>query len=177
MDKRNRVGFVRLLILLVLAVSVIVVCGDREEGSTSEGEPTDSMLIADMMRSTLMRWKYMDKVALYDTEFEYIQDEYTLDEYLKHERIRQAFVDSLVDFWVEGITFYGRDSALVKDVLVWCGPSGDTLVMPNHDMVYYHRGRWIRPTLGTSVGQLQYEELIRQADSAASAEEAEGYNY
>ncbi len=168
----------RLLVLLIVCVSVFVVCG--EEGkepaeAAFDGEWTDSMEIEHALKSTLMRWRYQDKIALYDLEFEYVQDEYSVMEYLAHDRISRASVDSLIDFRVTGIKFFGPDSALVDDELHWQSITGDTIVMPSKDMVYFHRGQWIRPTLGTSAGQKAYEESIRQADSAAAAEEEEGY--
>jgi hypothetical protein len=180
MNNKDITRCLRLLLTFVVSIGAFVVCGgDKEEapGTIGDGEMTDSMLIEEAMRSTLTRWRYLDKVALYEMEFEYIQDEYTIDEYLDQERIQRALVDSLADFRVTGITFYGHDSALLEDELLWLGRSGDTTIMPNKDMVYFHRGRWIRPTLGTSAGQKAYEEAIRVSDSAAAAEDSEGYVY
>lgn len=167
----------RLLVVMVIAVAVLIVCGEKKEDETARAdnsEWTDSMLIEDALRSTLFRWKYQDKIALYDMEFEYIQDSFSIENYLLERRIQMASVDSLVDFRVTGIQFFGRDSALVDDEIYWQSATGETVLMASKDMVYFHQGRWIRPTLGTSAGQKAYEEMIRRADSAAAAEEEEG---
>lgn len=167
----------RLLLVMIVALTVMVVCGEKKEEEATSldySEWTDSMLIEDALRSTLFRWKYQDKIALYDMEFEYIQDSFDVESYLTHKRIQAASVDSLVDFRLTGIQLFGKDSALVDDELHWLSKTGDTVIMPSKDMVYFHRGQWIRPTLGTSAGQKAYMESIRQADSAAAAEEEEG---
>ena len=121
------------------------------------------------MRQALWRWKHRDKAALYDMEFPYVREEYTYDEYLQDERIKKANADSLIGYRVTAVEFLEHDSAIVDDELTWLGPSGDTTVLENRNMLYYYGGRWIRPTLGTLEQQLQNDDLQRITDSLSAA--------
>jgi hypothetical protein len=168
--------------VLAVSLAVFVVCGDDSEtGKTEETAPeevvetTDSMLIEQALRETLTRWKYRDMAALYDMEFEYVRHENTYDDYLKHRRIEESFVDSFYDFHVTGLTYFRNDtmlegpnenpreldSVLIDDEAVFVGPTGDTSALENRHMVYYHRGRWVKPTIGDAKQQKEFDELMR----------------
>jgi hypothetical protein len=123
--------------------------------------------------NAMTRWKYGDMAGLYDMEFEYIQDQFTYDEYLLQPKIKDAIIDTFYDFKVTSVQFFDRDSANIHDIVTFIGRQGDTIRLSHMDMVYYHRDRWIRPTLGYSQHQHLYEEMIRKADSAAAVEERE----
>jgi hypothetical protein len=45
--------------------------------------------------------------------------------------------------------------------------------MPTVQMMYYHRGRGIRPSVSFPAEQALFDEIRRKADSAAEAEENE----
>lgn len=149
----------------------------RFEGKGFTPQQIDDLVeIEASMTEALIRWSYRDKAALYDNELEYIQDRWTLEEYLDQTRIMAANgADSIVGFYCTGGVFYNRDSVIIDDVIVFIGLNGNQIDFVNKDKLYYRRGRWIRPTLGKMWEQLDYERLIRQADSAAAAEEEEGY--
>lgn len=149
----------------------------RFEGKGFTPQQIDDLIeIEANMTEALIRWSYRDKAALYDNELEYIQDRFTLPEYLGQSRIKAAnSADSIVGYYVTGGEFFGRDSVIVDDVVVFIGLKGNQINFVNKDKLYYRRGRWVRPTMGKMQAQLDYERLILQADSAAAAEEDEGY--
>jgi hypothetical protein len=121
------------------------------------------------------RWSYGDKAVLYDLEFEYLQKENTFDEYLAFQQVAYLEADTLASMTVDSIDFFEGDSAYVAATAMFVGPSGDTSYMPDKYRLYFHRGRWIHPTVSTIDMQLEFEERRRVADSAAEAEaELEG---
>lgn len=149
----------------------------RFEGQgLTEQQIADLLEIEVVMTEALIRWSYRDKAALYDNELEYLQDKWTYEEYLSQTRVKAAnSADSVVGYYVTGGLFYDRDSVIVDDVVVFVGLNGNQIDFVNKDKLYYHRGRWVRPTISNMREQLDYERTIRQADSAAAAEEDEGY--
>lgn len=149
----------------------------RFEGmGLNEQQIDDLMEIEAGMTEALIRWSYRDKAALYENEFECIRAKYSLEEYLNHFKVKAANgADTVVGYYVTGATFYDRDSVIVDDVVIFNGATGTRHDFINKDKLFYRQGRWIRPTLSTMKDQLDYENLIRQADSAAAAEEEEGF--
>ena len=142
----------------------------------TEQQVADLLEIEVVMTEALIRWSYRDKAALYDNELEYLQDRWSLEEYLNISQVKAAnSADSIVGYYVTGGEFFDRDSVIVDDVVVFVGANGNRIDFVNKDKLYRHRNRWVRPTVSTMREQLEYERTIRQADSAAAAEEEEGY--
>ena len=137
------------------------------------GEAADKKLIERMLKETIARLKYGDKSALYENEFEYFTDEKTYDDYLEKAEIRWAQADTVTLIEVKHIDLFDRDSALVDVTVHFEGPTGKKSYLDDRLYVYYHKGRWIKPTVTVIDLQLNYEEKIRIADSAAAAEAAE----
>lgn len=174
---------IRLLFLFVFTIGVFVVCSngtDQSDKQLVSGDPsveqTDSALIEKTIKGVWVRWNHRDFAALYDMEFEYVQDRYTFDQYLELPQIKNGIVDSFYDFKVKGLQMFDHDSALVDNIVMFKGPSGKISEVRRKDMMYFYKGRWIRPSVGVSSLQWHYDEMIRKADSAAAAEEAEGLN-
>ena len=136
---------------------------------------TDEELVQAMFDEAATRWSYGDKGVLYDLEFEYLQKENTFDEYLTFRQVAYLEADTLAFIKVDSIEFYDRDSAHAAATAVFVGPAGDTTFMPDQYRLYFHRGRWIHPTVSTIDMQLEFDERRRVADSAVAAEaELEG---
>lgn len=146
-----------------------------ENKGYSEQQISDLLLIEEEMQEVLTRWRYHDKAGIYDNEFEYVRDRYTLTEYLNLTKIKVMIADSLMGYEVTGGQFFGRDSVIVDDIVKFVGPSGKPTNFVNKDKLFWHQGRWIRPTLSQKWEQIEFEDMVRQADSAAAAEESEGY--
>lgn len=183
MDHQRAGMLARLFLLLVLSIGVFVVCSDNADNadkqtvSSDDGaSQTDSAQIENTIKGVLVRWNHRDFAALYDMEFEYVQDKYSFDEYLELPQIKNGIVDTFYDYKVMGLQMFDHDSALVDNVTSFKGPSGKISEVRRQDMMYYYKGRWIRPSVGVSSLQWMYDEMIRKADSAAAAEEAEGLN-
>jgi len=144
----------------------------RSDGKSANPED-DRREIAATLEETAVRWRYGDKVVLYEQEFEYVQVESTYDEYLGIGEIKDMESDTVRTFLLKDVRFFDRDSAVVQVDVVFRGPAGVESILPQEWTMFYHRGRWIRPTLSNPARQLQFEERRRKADSAARAEENE----
>jgi hypothetical protein len=154
-------------------------CGGGDDNQSSSEAQQDSTFardwkeIKDRLEETAKRWRYGDKAALYEMEFEYYQVEFTYDDYLEVERVKRMESDTVDNFVVKDIKFYDRDSATVTVEVVFVGVLGDTTRYPQDWQMYYHKGRWIRPSMSNHSAQVVFEEVRRKADSAAEAEENE----
>jgi hypothetical protein len=144
-----------------------------QSGGQSVSPADDRREIEATLEETATRWRYGDKVILYEQEFECLQVEYTFDEYLELGDIKGMNSDTVRAFTVKNVRFFDRDSALVSVDVVFVGPAGIPTLYPQEWTMFYHRGRWIRPTLSSPQEQLRFEERRRKADSAAKAEENE----
>jgi hypothetical protein len=161
-------------LMLVLATWLFGCSSDTRQSDTKSASPEDDRReIAATLEETAIRWRYGDKVILYEQEFEYVQVEYTYDEYLQIGEIKDMESDTVLTFVMKDVRFFGRDSALVQVDVVFRGPAGVESILPQEWTMFYHRGHWIRPTLSDPVSQLQFEERRRKADSAARTEENE----
>ncbi len=165
--------------LAVVILAMFSGCGSKTDssGKTSvtggDQQKSDRDLIQERLTETITRWHYGDKAALYDNEPDYLWDKYTFDDYLKMRQIEWAEADTVIALNVTNIKFYGRDSALANVEVVFKGPTG--VISKDYDkyMMYYYRGGWNRPTVGTMDQEMDYENVRRQADSAAEAEARE----
>ena len=161
-------------LILFLAAVLIGCSSDKEEAAGRGVSPADDRReIEATLDETASRWRYGDKVVLYEQEFEYVQVEHTFDKYLEIDRIKRMESDTVRAFAVKNVRFFDRDSALVSVDVVFVGPAGDTTRLPQEWTMFYHRGHWMRPTLSSFQGQKQFEERRRKADSAAEAEKDE----
>jgi len=161
---------------LVLSLwSLLVGCSSDESqsGGAARTYEDDRREIEGTLDETATRWRYGDKAILYEQEFEFVRIEYTYDEYLEIDRIKRMESDTVRAFRVKDVKFFDRDSAQVSVDVVFVGPTKDTTRLPQEWTMYYHKGRWIRPTMSTPAGQAEFEERKRKADSAAAAEEDE----
>lgn len=163
------------LALLFVSVSLLLVsCGGKDQTASNDGK-TDQQVIQEALTETITRWHYGDKAALYDNEFEYLQERFTFDDYLKFGELRLD-ADTVEDIIAKEIQLFDHDSAKVDAEVVFKGPTGKVTRLRDpftQYTLYYHRGRWIRPTLSQYGQQQKYEQSRRAADSAADAEAKE----
>ncbi|MDZ4722942.1 MAG: hypothetical protein SGI97_03415 [candidate division Zixibacteria bacterium] len=163
--------------LILACAGLITGCSDKSEKQEDQANADSSLSDKEQIQATfteaIERLRYNDKSVLFDNEFEYIQEHFTLDDYIAFPQIVSAEADSTDSMVVSDVTIYGRDSADVSIVVVMKGPSGNITRFPTVNRVYHHRGRWIQPTVGTIDGQLKYDSLQYASDSAAEAEEDE----
>jgi hypothetical protein len=177
------IGRIAGLALLIGAMILAYGC-EKKAGSDVKSKSSvedssrqeDRQAIQDALTEAITRWHYGDKAVLYDNEPEYLQDKYTFDDYLTFRQIGYAEADTVTGINVQDVTFYGNDSALAKVEITFKGPSGKISKDYDKYMMYYERGRWIRPTVGSMDLQRDYLNVRRQADSAAAAEARESGN-
>jgi len=152
----------------MLLAGVLYNCSGQDDNRAGKTEPVtavddvtqgdpDKQEIKEMLVEAIERLRYGDKGGLYDNEFDFVKEKYTFDEYLKHLYIKTATGDSVASFDVLDIKLFDRDSARVRDRVLFVGVKGDTNVMNNEYSVYYQNGRWIKPTIGFINGQILQE--------------------
>jgi len=172
-----------LLLFLGVLAAGFGACGKKSDSGTTgqdtttvsnvQGEPSGEEVIAEMLNDVITRLHYGDKSGLYENEFEYFTDEYNFDDYLKMDQTRYAQADTITFVEVRNVEFFDKDSALVAVTVHFEGPTGKKSYFRDKIVVYYHKGRWIKPTVSVIDQQLIYEDKIKVADSAAAAEAAE----
>lgn len=188
------------IILFVIGV-MLVGCGDNKEvEKTAEpAEKIDTSSVAAevatgarkayigysepelktiaLMQSTLTevmdRMKYGDKSGLYENEFRYLTDDVSFDDYLGYEQVKVAGPDSVVSLEVTGFEMRDDGSAIVDLVVHFVGPTGEETDMKDKIRMYQRDGVWFKPYVSKTSFQVDYDKIIREADSAAAAE-AEG---
>ncbi|MDH4157158.1 MAG: hypothetical protein OEW00_07785 [candidate division Zixibacteria bacterium] len=126
--------------------------------------------IQEALNSAIVRLKYGDKSGLYENEFEYLTDEKNFDEYLEYEPVRYARADSIDFIEVTGYEPREYNSIMVDVIVHFLGPTGVRTDFPDRVRMFRHKDRWIKPTVSKLTHQLEYENILRQADSAAEAE-------
>jgi hypothetical protein len=180
-----KISKILLLTLMSVGLGFFGSCGKKSDSgsagqdatvaSNAKGGLSEEEIIEEMMNEVLVRLRYGDKSGLYENEFEYSNDETSFDEYLGMGQIRFAQADTITFVEVRHVKFFDHDSALVDVTVHFEGPTGQKSYYRDKVVVYYHRGRWIKPTVSVIDLQVNYEEMIRVADSAAEAEAEELY--
>lgn len=145
---------------------------DNSNNDIGDGVMTDSQMIQAAFTEAATRWHYGDKAVLYDMEFGYYKAQYSYDDYLAHPTIIQMSADSLDSIIVIAVEQFGDDSAHVDAEIVFTGPAGiKTRFNEGVPFLFYKRdGRWFHPTLSNITDQLEFDELIEAANSAADDE-------
>jgi uncharacterized protein YihD (DUF1040 family) len=174
--------------LLIIPCVVLIASCNSKTGSDNVAQNSNSVageideasekkIIDSTLNATIMRLKLGDKSALYENEFEYFTDEVNFDDYLKKGEIQTAQADTITLLEMKNIDLFDHDSALVDLTVHFEGPTGQKSYLDDKIVVYYYKGRWIKPTVTTPGRQLEYEEKIRVADSAAAADAARDKPY
>jgi hypothetical protein len=173
----------RLICCLLFLVILVVVTGcSSDQGDQTETAETnltpreaDSLEIQNTLNEILARWRYGDKTALYEQEFDYFKFEFSYDDFLEMDEVKRMNADSAYAFNVQGLEYFGDDSVAVDVEIVFKGET-DSLSY-DHDtyIMYNNNGRWVRPSFSAPKFQEEFDEARRIADSAAAAEEEMGY--
>lgn len=185
----------RLVICLVLGAALVACSGGGDGGDGGSATKSDDVqkdvpksgsdveevveepgseeqLIEDVVNDALARLKLKDKTGLYENEFEYLRDEDVFDDYLKRGQINWAQADTIEFVDVQAVQFFKDDDSAVVDVEVNFHNEMEDRRSSISDRitVYWHRGRWIKPTVSVRSQQDEYDELQRIADSMAQLE-------
>ena len=171
----------RLLLAALIAVVVgLAGCGGGEEAETpsqAEGAADDSLpfdkQIEAHLNRTIDRLRYGDRSGLWEDEFEYIHQDWTFSQYLDNRNVRFANADSLKFIEVRKVERYDMDSAVAKVTFHFEGPTGKINYVDQVFSLYYHNGRWIKPTISSYTQQAAIDSVREEAIKAAQ-EEAEG---
>ncbi len=161
------------LILLNLACSSKTESdSDADTSTTAETTVhTEEDKIEATMNEAMDRLRFKDKSFLYDNEFAYYREKYTFDYYLTEVRIQSATADTLEHIEVLSVTYFGEDS-LTADINVhFKGPTGAETVLKEIGVpLYWHEGKWIKPTVSNVIAQREYDAIIEKAKSASESE-------
>ncbi len=143
---------------------------DVEEIAEEPG--SEEQLIEDVINDALARLKLKDKTGLYENEFEYLRDQDVFDDYLKHSQVNWAQADTIEFVDVQLVDFFREDDSAVVDVVVnFHNPlSKSRSQIDDRITVFWHQGRWIKPTVSSRELQDRYDEMQRVADSMARLE-------
>ncbi len=167
-----------ILQLLTLGLIVLLIgCSASQDEQTSQADTdraamTEEEQVAYDLNEALVRLTYGDKTGLYNLEFPYLREETDFDSYLKLRSIEFAQMDSLDHMEVNNFQYFENDSAAVDVAYVFNSLSGKQTKLPDRLMIYRYNDRWVKPTASSLKKQLEFDDLVRQADSAAAAESA-----
>lgn len=165
------------LVATLTVMLVIAACSEKQEQAEVETAPDrsvavreDPVTVEDSIEVTINeawdRVKYGDKTGLYRLEFEYFTRETSYDDYLKRAEVLRSRNDSISDIEVTAISKFEQDSVLVFLNIHFDGPSGTHTVRPDSTMMYYHKGRWIKPTVSKLKDQREYEQSLKEGGTA-----------
>ena len=177
--------------LLGIVLLVVMLAGCSSDNTTSDADMTDDAVVLDstyyippkeivtvkdsievMLNDAMARLRYFDNSGLYENEFGYLTDEVPFDEYLDYGQIKQRQKADVEKILVNSVEMFEHDSAMVSLNAYLDFRDGKTYdTTSEHMIVYYHRGRWIKPTVSVISHQVDYDELVRQAEEAAKWEE------
>ncbi len=175
-------------VMIVLACVFFYGCSSdssNENSDTSETEQVvvktpivqkELLTVQDTIEAALSdameRLRYYDNSGLYENEFSYLTDESSFDDYLKFGQITQRPQADVTELKVDSLWMYGHDSASVWVSIALEYPGGQVENMTEQELkVYYHKEKWIKPTVSVIKYQLEYDDLIRQADEASQWED------
>ncbi len=164
------------IFMLIMAAFLFWACFENQETKTDVEEPLiendDQAAIRAMIEEYFGRVMEGDKTVLYENEFTYYTDGISMSEYMEFGQVLEYKYDTLSGVIVDSINVM-TDSARLWIKVVYTGAEGDTKERPYVIKAYRSGDRWIRPYLSHWKDEAEYLELIRQYDSAVTAEEAE----
>ena len=158
---------------------LILSCSSKtdSDSNTDTTAVTDSTALTEddnieqIMNEAMDRLSDRDKSFLYENEFAYYREKFTFDDYVRERKIAAAQADTLDYIDVKTVTYFGRDSAMVNVEVRFKGPTGkETVLEENGVTLYWHEGRWIKPTVSNVVAQREYDDIIEKAKAASESE-------
>lgn len=181
--KKNHLLLIVLSVFFVFKMFGCSTDTTDEVTDTTETEMTDIkppkkelVTVKDTIEAVLSdamdRLMYWDNTGLYENEFAYYTDEFTFDDYLKTGQISYKNPSTVIDLVVDSLYLFEHDSAEVWVTITLEHQDGKTEQMSEQRLItYWHKGKWIKPTISVIQYQVEYDELIRQAEEAAKWEE------
>ncbi len=181
-----------LLLILLLTVSIFYGCSsdNKEKKETINGDKTETqqlvidstfshkelVTVQDTIEAALIdameRLRNYDNSGLYENEFAYLTDETTFDEYLKFGQIMHHPPGDVIALAVDSLSLFAHDSASVWLTISLEFQDGKVQELTDQNLiVYYHKNRWIKPTVSVIKFQAEYDDLIRQAEEASEWED------
>ncbi len=124
------------------------------------------------LSEAMERLRLHDNSGLYENEFDYLTDETSFDEYLTFGQITSHPPGDVTALVVDSLFMYAHDSADVWVTINLEMKDGSTQELTEQRLVvYYHNNKWIKPTVSVIKNQVEYEDLIRQAEEASKWED------
>ncbi len=175
---------------LMIAILIINFVGCSSDTSKENSETTETeqvvvqtpivqkelVTVQDTIEAALSdameRLRYYDNSGLYENEFAYLTDESSFDDYLKFGQITQRPLADVTELKVDSLWMFAHDSASVWVSITLEDAEGKVDNLTEQKLkVYYHKEKWIKPTVSVIKYQLEYDDLIRQADEASQWED------
>ncbi len=138
--------------------------------------PKELLTVQDTIQASLWeameRLLYFDNSGLYENEFSYYTDEHSFDKYLTYAQITYHAPGEVISLEVDSLEMFAHDSALAWVTIELKFAEDKIQEMTEQRLiVYYHNDKWIKPTISVIKNQLEYEDLIRQAEEASNWED------
>ncbi|HDL00707.1 MAG TPA: hypothetical protein ENH23_00545 [candidate division Zixibacteria bacterium] len=173
---------------IFLSLSVLFIfygCSDDSKNESTDNQQItvdstsmqkEPLTVKDTIEASLAeameRLRLHDNSGLYENEFAYLTDETSFDEYLTFGQITQRPPGSVTNLAVDSLEMFAHDSASVWVTINVELQDGSVKELTEQKLVvYYHNNRWIKPTVSVIKNQVEYEDLIRQAEEASKWED------
>lgn len=162
--------------IAIVCALLVGACSRQEKPATSTpASATDTIAAMNQsLNEVVARSRMRDKTALYESEFDYLRQKFSFDDYWNFPQIKTFESDTTESMQVTSFVAYPPDSAVAKIDILFRGPRNIETVLKATWTLYHHQGRWIFPVVSKYDLQRDFDFIKRQADSAAAAEEAEG---
>lgn len=141
---------------------------DPAENIEIKPERKELLTVKDTIEANLSeameRLYHHDNSGLYENEFAYLKDEHNFDSYLTFGQISYRNPMQVSKLVVDSVELYQHDSALAWATIDLQDQTGKNQTLSEQPLiVYYHNGRWIKPTVSVIQNQIPYDEIIQQA--------------
>lgn len=123
------------------------------------------------LSEAMERLRYFDNSGLYENEFAYLTDETSFDEYLTFGQITYHPPGEVIALGIDSLEMFAHDSAVAWVTISLEFQNGSVEEMTEQMLtVYYHKNKWIKPTVSVIKNQVEYDDLIKQAEEASKWE-------
>ncbi|UCD18496.1 MAG: hypothetical protein JSV44_06200 [Candidatus Zixiibacteriota bacterium] len=150
-------------LLIAIAAILLVGCAAERTADTS-GQPADDNSDEAKIRASLTelfnRIREGDKTVMYEQEFDYYRQEYSLSQYYEFDRVMQYRYDTLKRIEIDSVKLFG-DSATAYVHIIYESEMGGEIRTPYPVRMFRSGDRWIKPSMSNSRDEWEYRAIHR----------------